>query len=275
MSDIDYSTGHIESRNCVLIHGSVQPGFKVKSDGNLEIRGTVMSTTISSQSNLVIKSGIIGKNSTVSALGDADIYFVEQGEIECGRNCIIRKESYYSTIVARKNILCMPSSTVVGGKLIAAGNLSLGSVGSANAAPAFLAAGVDGKRLRQYNDLQRSLAEQQETLIRWMQLHKGNIHQKKIKKMERAIEETRQQVSKINLIPGTGHFSRPDESDELSDYGAIVIQDISIEIHGIIYAGTIIQIGNRSITLTNTISNRLFKLNDTFTDISALPLRRR
>lgn len=275
MSDIDYATGHIQSRNCVLIHGSVQPGFKVRTDGDLEIRGTVMSTTVSSQSNLVIKSGILGKNSTISALGDADIYFIEQGEIECGGNCIIRKESYYSTIIAGKNILCMPKSAVVGGKLIAAGGIKLGSVGSANASPALLAAGVDGKRLMQYTELQKNLAEQQEILIRWMQLLKGTSNAGKIKKMERELENTRQQLQKINLIPGTGRYSRPEEGDEQSDGGAIVIQDITIEIHGIVYAGTVIQIGNRSMTLANTISNRQFKLNDTFTEISALPLRRR
>lgn len=57
--------------------------------------------------------------------------------------------------------------------------------------------------------------------------------------------------------------------------GGATIQDIVIEIHGIVHAGTVIQIGNRSMTLTNTISNRQFRLNDTFTDIAALPLRRR
>lgn len=275
MGDIDYATGHIHSRNCVLIHGSVQPGFKVRTDGDLEIRGTVMSTRVSSQSNIVVKSGILGKNSSVSALGDADIYFVEQGEVECGRNCIIRKESYYSSIIAGKNILCMPNSAVVGGRLIAEGNITLGSVGSANASPALLAAGVDGRRLLLYNDLQKSLVEKQEALIRWMQLHKGTSRARKARKLEREIEEIRSQLLRVNLIPGTGRFSRPVEDDASADGGAIAIQGITIEIQGIVYAGTVIQIGNRSITLSNTISNRLFRLNDALTEIAALPVRRR
>lgn len=275
MGDIDYATGHIQSRNCVLIHGSVQPGFRVRTDGDLEIRGTVMSTRVSSQSNIVVKSGILGKNSSVFALGDADIYFVEQGEVECGRNCIIRKESYYSNIIAGKNILCMPNSAVVGGRLIAEGNITLGSVGSANASPALLAAGVDGRRLLLYKDLQKSLVEQQEILIRWMQLHKGTSRARKIRKLEQEIEEIRSQLLRINLIPGTARFSRPLEDERSTDGSAIAIQDIGIEIQGIVYAGTVIQIGNRSMTLSNTISNRLFRLSDSLTEIAALPIRRR
>jgi len=275
MTDIDYHTGHIHSRNSVVIHGSVQPGFKVTTDGDLEIRGTVMSTTVSSRANIVIKSGILGKNSTISAQGDADLYFIEQGEIECGRNCIIRRESYYSTVIAGRNILCMPNSAVVGGRLVAAGSIVLGNVGSTNASPAFIAAGVDGRRLLQYNDLQKTMIEQQDTLIKCMQLHKGTARAGMIKNLEKEIETTRLQLQKLNLIPGTARLSRPDDDDEFSPSGGITIQDVKIEVHGIIHAGTVIQLGNRSMTLTNTISNRLFKLNDSFSDIAPLPLRRR
>ncbi len=275
LSDINYATGHIHSRNSVLIHGSIQPGFRVRTDGDLEIRGTVTSTKIDSRANVVIKSGILGKNSTITALGDADIYFIEQGEIECGRNCIIRRESYYSTVIAGRNILCMPSSAVVGGRLIAAGNLILGSVGSVNAAPALIAAGVEGRRLLQYNQLQRSLIEQQEKLIKFIQLSKGTTKARRIVKLEKEIEDIRMQLMQTNLIPGTGRLSRPEDGDEMSPGGGILIQDVVIEIHGVIHAGTVIRIGNRSMTLNNTIANRQFRLNDSFNDIAALPLRRR
>lgn len=275
MTDIDYTTGHIHSRNSVIIHGSVQPGFKVTTDGDLEIRGTVMSTTVSSRANVVIKSGILGKNSSITALGDADLYFIEQGDIECGRNCIIRREMYYSTVLAGRNILCMPNSTVVGGKLIAVGSIILGNVGSTNASPALIAAGVDGKRFIQQTELQKTLIEQQDTLIRCIQLHKGTPQSGMIQKLEKDIESTRLQLQKLNLIPGTERLSRPDDDDEFSPSGGITIQDVRIEIHGIIHAGTVIRIGNKSMTLANTISNRLFKLNDSFSEISPLPLRRR
>ena len=96
--DIEYSTGNIESRNSVVIHGSVFPGFQVETDGDLEIRGSVTSTQVSSLSNIVIKGGVVGNVSSVTAFGDVDILFIEQGQIDCGGNCVIRKQCYYSYI---------------------------------------------------------------------------------------------------------------------------------------------------------------------------------
>lgn len=283
MSDIDYNTGHIESRNSVLIHGSVHPGFKVKTDGDLEIRGAIMSTRIESNANVVIKSGITGKNSSVTADGDVDIYFVEQGKIYSGSNCIIRKQSYYSNIIAGANIRCTPKSVVVGGQVIAAGNLTLGNVGSTNASPALICAGVDGKRLELYNSLKKKLIEQQEGLIQWLQMNKGTAKARKIRNMERAVEETRLQLVRMNMIPRTGIYSRAgDDVDDhrlkgkdYSDEGGINIAEVYIEIFGIIYAGTQLRIGNRTMTLEHTIANRLFKLNNPLTEIAAFPLRRR
>jgi uncharacterized protein (DUF342 family) len=283
MGDIDYTTGHIESRNCVLIHGSVQPGFLVKTDGDLEIRGAVMSTRISCQANLSVKGGITGKNSTLYALGDADIYFIEQGKITSGRNCIIRQQSYYSKIISGGDIRCTQKSAVVGGEVIAAGSVTLGNIGSPNASPAFIAAGVDGNRLIQFNELRKSLIEQQEGLIQWIQMHKGTPHAAKIRKMEKQIKETKIKLLRMNMIPCTGLYSRAGQgsesnrknSPESSDKDSIAIQDIAIEICGIVYAGTILQIGNKTMKLEYTIANRLFKLNDTLTEIAAFPLRRR
>ncbi|WP_167505927.1 DUF342 domain-containing protein [Desulfosediminicola flagellatus] len=283
MSDIDYATGHIESRNSVLIHGSVQPGFRIKTDGDLEIRGSVMSTQISSLSNIVIKSGITGKNSSVTAEGDIDIYFIEQGKLQAGSNCIIRKQSYYSRIIAGKNIHCTKDSTIVGGKVIAGGNLILGSIGSANASPALICAGVDGHRLLQYYDLQKKLIEQQEGLIQWLQMHKGSANARKIRKMEKGVEDTKLELLRMNMIPGTGIYSRAAEGDnpkklrgeKYSDKGGIDIAEIYIEIYGIVYGGTKLQIGNRTLKIEHTIANRLFKLNDTLTEISAHPLKHR
>ena len=61
----------------------------------------------------------------------------------------------------------------------------------------------------------------------------------------------------------------------MSPSGGLLLQNVRIEIHGMIQSGTTLQIGNRQMTLTTTISNRIFRLNDTCSDLVALPLRRR
>jgi len=99
--DIDYTTGNIDSKDSVIVHGAVQPGFKVSACGDLEIKKEVMSAAISSEANIVIKGGITGKKTLIKSLGDVDFRFIEQGNIEAGGNVIVRKQSYYSDILAQ------------------------------------------------------------------------------------------------------------------------------------------------------------------------------
>ncbi len=280
--DIDYKTGNVESRNCVIVHGSVQPGFQLKADGDLQIGGAVMSSHISSLSNIVIKGGITGRNSTVFAGGDADILFIEQGEIQCEGNCVIRKQCYYSTIFSGGNIRCKEDSVTVGGELVAAGCITAGNVGSDQAAATYLAAGVVAERLQLYRNLQEKITLQREEIIRWMQMYKGNPKSRKLRHMEAAAEETKLQLMRLNMIPGTDLYSRADSSDnsfrsspeENVETIGINLRDIVIEVEGIVHAGTKIQIGNRTLTLDKTLQKRCFRLTDNQKRILTLPLRR-
>lgn len=168
----------------------------------------------------------------------------------------------------------------MGGSLIAAGNLTVGTVGSENSDPATLGAGIDPERLDQFQQLQQSLSEQQNGLIQWIQLH-GNAQSRKVRKMEREIDETRVKLIQLNLIPGTELFSRigsgssreeVEEQNPLYNAG-LDVDTIRIELGGTAYAGTRIMLGNRSLTLEKEISKRQFKLSRDMKRIIALPLR--
>ena len=279
--DIDFKTGNIESKNAVEILGDVQPGFKVTTAGDLKICGGVMSAAISCQSNVVIKGGITGKKSTISAAGDADIYFIEQGRLTSGGIVVVRKQSYYSSITATSDIRFATSATLMGGTVIAGGNLTLGDVGSPNSEAGLIGAGVDPERLTLYQQLLQQHRQQQDDLIQWLQ-RVGGRRSKKIRQMEAKIDETKMSLLKLNLIPGTELYSRvgaktaaTNVDEDVYHYTTgINIQDIRIDVHGTIHAGTKILLGNRSILLEKTISRRQFKLSKNLKGIIAAPLGR-
>ncbi len=280
-SDIDYNTGHIESKNCVIVHGAVQPGFKVVTGGDLEIKKEVMSATINSEANVVIKGGITGKNTVISALGDIDFKFIEQGRIESGGNIIMRKQSYYSDLSAKGAIRCQDFTTIIGGNVVAGGSLTVANVGSPNGTPAFLAAGVDMERLSMQRELTETLLTQQNDVIVWLQRYGGNARSRKIRKMEALVDETKMKLLKLNLIPGTALYSRVgalkvtstnDSSDGIETKG-IRIEKIFIDLRGTAFAGTEVRIGNCKLLLKKTISKRRLKLNKSLKQIIALPTR--
>ncbi len=281
-SDVDYTTGNINSKSCVLIHGAVQPGFKVIAGGDLEVRKEVMSATLSSDANIIIKGGITGQKTAIKALGDVDFNFIEQGKITSGGNIIIRKQSYYSGITAIGSIRCKPGSTIIGGEIVAGDMLTADNVGSPNGKPALLAAGVDHSRLLLQRDLSRKLIEQQNEIIQKLQLSGGRSRSKRIKDMDAKVDEIKRKLIRLNLIPGTKLFSRVGADDsELTEEGMedltgikeCQIEDIFIDISGTVFVGTELTIGNCSLIIKNTINKRRFKLNNNHRQIIAVPLR--
>jgi hypothetical protein len=281
--DIDYETGNVESMNAITILGSIQPGFVVTAGGDLKITGNIVSATARCDGNMVVRGGTTGKNSRLQVKGDADINFIEQGTLQCGGIAVIRKQSYYSEITAGADIRCHDSSILMGGRLIAQGNITLGSVGAENSTPSVIAAGTVFDRLEHLQQLKTSVVEQQDAIIQWLQRYRGSSRSKKVRQMEQQLADTKLLLLRVNLIPGTGRYSRvagPEDpatvktdADDYNSEGGIAIEDITIDVMGTIFAGTVIRIGNRSMKLEKTVSNRQFKLHANGRRILAGPLK--
>ena len=280
-SDIDYETGNVESKSSFTIQGSVQPGFSVNAGGDVKIIGSVMSGMVKCEGNLVVNSGVTGKNSTIKSAGDADILFIEQGELECGGICVIRKQSYYSNITAGKDIRCKDIGKIMGGSLIAEGDISLWDVGAENATPSVIAAGVIASRLTHLTELKNSVVDQQDGIIQWLQRYRGSSASKKVRKMEQKLSVTKLQLLRVNLIPGSGIYSRVagpaevevENNEDYSSDNSIAIEDTKINVNGTIFAGSELRIGNRKLKLEKTVSNRQFRLHPNGKRIIAVPVK--
>jgi uncharacterized protein (DUF342 family) len=285
--DIDYSTGNIESRNSIVIHGSVLPGFQVKTGGDLEVKGSIMSTQVTGLANIVIKGGITGNVSTVTSSGDVDIHFIEQGQIRCNGNCVIRKQCYYSKVYSGGNIRCREHSTVVGGELVAEGNITLGDVGASGADPVFIGAGVSAERLFYSRKFFQRLKEDKESIMQRLKRFTGTARTKKLRSLKGGLEEMKRRYLRINMIPGTGLYSSSAEdaasvqtgqgADKIEQNKADSpdIETIGIDVHGTVFSGTILQIGNRSLTVKQTVIGQRFQLDDSGNYIVGMPLRTR
>jgi len=280
--DINYETGNVHSNNCVTVRGAVQPGFKVQTVGDIEIQKEVMSANLVCESNIVIKGGITGKNTDIQANGDVDILFIEQGKIEAGGNVVIRRQTYYSDVAAGGNIRYQPGSKLIGGNITAGSNVSAANVGSDNSTPSRIAAGVDFERLKYYLQLKEERSKRQDELIQWMQLHGANARSRKVRNMEKELDEIKMKLLKLNLIPGTLKYSRvgalKDQLEQNADDDSIGkkgmdIGKIHIDIQGTMFVGTELRIGNRTMTLNKTISNRRIKLDKRQKRLIAAPLR--
>lgn len=250
--NIDYNTGNIESQDAVEITGTILPGFRVKTHGDMVLGGNARSATIKCKGNLVVKGGIIGKKCKIKVAGDADFGFIEQGRLRVKGRVIIRKQAYYARIMANGEIHCEESSQVMAGFLMSASSLHLGNVGSPNAPPSLLAAGIAPGRYLRYLKMRSDLREVEQERLVFLQRYGLKQKVKQRESLEKTIDSLYNDIAKLNLIPGTNANS--------ADIGEEYLRTISITVQGTIFSGTELQIGNATTILKNDLSGVRFTL---------------
>ncbi len=235
--DVDFSTGNIESNDSVEIRGSVLPDFRVKARGDVHIGGNVQAASIISRGNTVISGGIVGKKSRLRSRGDIDIGFVERGRVTAGGTIVIQKQAYYCRLSAVGDIRCHEGSRILGGILACSGSFSGGDIGAPNAEPAVIAVGVDRKQYKKYQRLRKKIHRLEENKLAKDARH-GTSKKKsgKLVKLATKLGELQNTLSKFDLAT--------DLSSLLPDGSYNVEHDVEIVIHGEVFAGTRLRIGN-------------------------------
>jgi uncharacterized protein len=251
--DVDFNTGNIYSKSALEIGGSIKHGFVVAVRGDVSIGGDVQFATVSSHGNLVVKGGVVGSASNVNIRGDVDLNFLEHGTVHAGGNVILRKSSYYGTIIADGNICGDEKSKIIGGVLICSGSLTVGDIGSMSAEPATITVGTDVKRYQRYQELHGKIIELELAVALWLQRHGQEAERSpKILEKERELSKARSELATLNLIPGS-------PVDSMSSDFAID-DDAEIHVAGQIFMGTKLRIGNLTSKVALTQSRKRFKI---------------
>lgn len=236
--DVDFSTGNIRSHHAVHITGSIRPEFMVSTKGDLLVGGDIQAATVNSHGNIVVKGGILGPGSSIKVQGDADIHYIERSLLQAGGNITIRTNSYYSTLVAGGTIQGPDKVKLVGGDITAGGSITVGQIGSSAADPLNIAAGVDARRYRRYQEMQKTYEQILKETQNWYTRHGRGKANKAIAAMEEQMTEIEREISRFNLIPGT-----PEDS-----LGSLECfhTEAHITVTSRISAGSMIRIGNET-----------------------------
>ncbi len=231
--DVDFSTGNIASNDSITISGSILPDFRVKALGDAHVGENVQSGVLVSRGNVVITGGVVGKKSRIRARGDIDIGFVETGKITARGTIVVRKQVYYSRLSAAGDIFCHETSKVIGGILACSGSFSGGEVGAPSSEPAVIAVGIDRKKYKRYQKIKKQLKEFDKKRTRKViRFGKSKKKDGKIKKVEKKLRSLEEELTSLNLETDI------DKNKKYSNVAEIVI-------HGEIFAGTQLRIGNR------------------------------
>ena len=152
--DVDVSTGNIEFCGGFIVRGSVQPGFSVKADGNVEILGTVSGGTVEGK-NVIIKMGIQGMHrGYVKAKENVAAKFIENATVYAGIDILVSDVLLHSKINASKRVLVEGRrGLIVGGRVMAGEEIRAKVVGTQMATMTSLEVGVNPILREEYQQL--------------------------------------------------------------------------------------------------------------------------
>jgi len=106
--DVDYSSGHIDTKVNVNIVGNVRTGFNVKSEKNIIIKGMIEDgCKVVAGGDLIVNGGSAGSTNTLTSGGNMSIKFIEGGTITVKGNLAVHSFILSSKVACNGNVTIM------------------------------------------------------------------------------------------------------------------------------------------------------------------------
>ncbi|BBB93157.1 MAG TPA: FapA family protein [Methylomusa anaerophila] len=188
--DVDLSTGNVEFVGSVVIRGSVQTGFSVKAEGDVEIGGNVCGGIVEGK-NIIIRMGIQGMNRGYVKAGENVVAkFAENATIIAGKDAIVDDVVLHSRISAGKHVTVLGKrGLIVGGHVSAGEEIKAKVVGTNLATNTDLEVGVNPALREEYQQIR-----------------------KEVKKVELSLEQTQKA---LNLLRSMNQATLPPDKREM------------------------------------------------------------
>lgn len=194
-SDVDFSTGNIDFNGSVFVKGSVNDGFTVKADADIEIQGSVSGGFIHCGGNLKVKNGVIGRNKgMIVCRGSIYTQFIENASVTAGQDIVVGEAIMHSNVSAGKTVSVGGKGVIVGGIVRAGEEILAKIVGSGLATTTELEAGVNPHLRLEY------AKAKQELVVKESELDKVDKALKLLKQMQRTLQDKFPAEKKAVLI---------------------------------------------------------------------------
>ncbi len=159
--NVDLSTGNIDFKGDVIIHGNVTTGSSIKATGTVTVDGIVEAASIEADRDIILRGGVLGKGKAViKTKGNITAKFLEYAKVEAegfleassALDCYIN--------VHDKVIMNSPSSAIVGGKVYAAKGIEVYTCGNDSEVSTELQVGMDKVMAARAVEIHKQLSDQ-------------------------------------------------------------------------------------------------------------------
>ena len=165
-SDVDFNTGNIDFIGSVIIKGNINSGFTVKAQGDIEVGGFVEAAEVIANGSILIKGGIkAGNKGMVKAGENLSARFIENSQVEAGRDIIVKDVIMQSYVRAGRSVIVNDKkATIVGGLIQATESIEAKILGSQLATRTIFEVGVNPYYREEYQKLTKIRTEKKKVM---------------------------------------------------------------------------------------------------------------
>lgn len=165
--DADISTGNIDFRGDVVIHGNVENGIVINATGTITIDGTVEACTLRAGKDIILRRGMLGGNkASVRTKGNIYAKFFENTSIEAGGN--IQADVLMNCEVECKGKITLSGkrASIIGGQVHAVEGIEVANLGNDAETKTYIYIGIDSDEQARMLMLDKQITELKEEIAK-------------------------------------------------------------------------------------------------------------
>lgn len=259
---VNIKTGNITFLGTVVVKGSVEDGFDIKASGNIEVSGTVGKCHLESDGDIIVSSGVIGRDEgTITCGGSLWAKFIQNTKVQAEENVIVTDSIMNSDISAQKKIILQGKrAQVTGGHLFATECVLAKNIGSnGGGTETIIEVGYDPKAKHRLDEL----IEMQNNNIKKLEEIELDIstleNMKKIRKaLPKDKEENLQKLTEQKNSIISENYSYNDEITKLQTRLRELKNIGKVYVSGTVYAGVKIYIRDEKDEIRSDAKNLTF-----------------
>jgi uncharacterized protein (DUF342 family) len=249
---VGYATGNIIFPGDVLIEGMVSDGFKIYSGGSVTIKQTFDVTDVITKMDLNVAGGIIGRGRALVKVGGVlRTKFIENCRVACRRTIFVDSEIINSNIYAMETVEMGDKGKIMGGEIYAIHGIKTAFIGKKFGKATYIHCGVDftlQQDKEKCNSHLRLVTEKLQKIREFTvrnQAEQDPEKQAKLEELRRRLEEEQKKTA-AQIGDMMGRLNADDNA--------------VVEVSGEIAAGTLIEIGQIALFVTEPLKRVRVKL---------------
>ncbi|HPE68189.1 MAG TPA: FapA family protein [Thermotogota bacterium] len=264
--DVDAGLGNVEFEGTIIVEGMVKPGFVLKAKETIEVSEIVEAATLIAGKDILVHAGVKGRGKAYLSAGrDIQLKFVENAELEAGRDVLVESAAVNSSLKAKRDVKVVGKpGEIIGGMVSAAHQIHVNVFGSEMNVKTTVEVGVDPELREKIALLKSQIAVDQENL------QKLNTIVKKLREFKNAmgekfpkdkVEFLLKSINSINTI----NVQLPQLENELAACQRrldLSVKGARIVVREVMNAGTEITIRDRKFYSTRVLKKVILVLED-------------